>query len=226
MKTPSNWLLLSVAGSLFWACGGGSSHAGSSSAAGSSSQAGATTASDCGGLAQQGPVSAACVACVEQHCSAVYSAFCSANCGSDSQSSACQKATSDLGTCVFSTCLSECDSGSGSGGVGNDPTGSAGATSSAGQSSTGIGTVTTACYVAELHACTSYLVLSSQRSVYDGQCDANGGVSSDSCPTDNLVGCCTAPGAGGLERCGYDADQSTVTEDDCVQLDGMWSEQP
>jgi hypothetical protein len=165
------------------------------------------------------------VACVEQHCSPAYGAFCSADCGSNSKSSACQKATSDLGTCVFSSCLSECDSGTGSGGAGGDE-GSAGANSSAGQSSTGIGTVTTACYVAELHACTGSLVLSSQRSVYDAQCDANGGVSSDSCPTENLVGCCKPPSAGGLERCGYDADQSTVTEDDCAELDGTWSEVP
>jgi hypothetical protein len=224
MRTSVNWLFLLAAGSLFWACGGGSSDAGSSSTAGSTSTA------TCNSTAPAGTDTAACKTCVEQHCGSQYSVFCSANCNANAQSSACQKATTDLGTCVFSNCLSGCDAGSGLGGAPGDPTSGGTTSSGAGKSSTGGGSsgpgnVLSACYMPDMHSCTVFTVPESQRDLVDSQCTSNNGQSADSCPAKNLVGCC-AFGGGTAETCGYDADQSPVSEADCMQLSGTWSTTP
>ena len=216
MKTSLNWLLLLGAGSLVWACGNGSSGSG------------ATSTSSCNSTSPAGTDSAECKACVQQHCGSQYTAFCSANCNANPQSSACQKATTDVGTCVFSSCLSACDTGGNAGGApGNTPSGGGTSSSGAGKASigggsSGPGNVLTACYMAEMHSCTVFTVPESQRELVDGQCTSNNGVSSEACPAENLVGCCTF-GGGTAETCGYDGDQSPVNEADCTQISGTWT---
>jgi len=222
MKNSLLWLLVVTSGSLFWACGG-------------SSNDGSGSTSNCSSAQHMGDDAPECRSCVEQQCSSQYSAFCSAHCDADSTSAACDQASEDIGSCVFSHCRAECDktSSGGSGGRGGDAhagTFSAGGSENgtAGEPSTGDptsgSTETSSCYVPESHNCTALTVPSSERDVLDKQCTDQGGTAADTCPTKNLVGCCAL--VGGVETCGYDGDMSPVSEEACKQSGGTWRTKP
>jgi hypothetical protein len=229
MKSSLTWLLFLVSGSLIGACGSSNDSSGPNS--------------NCSSAQHMGSDAPECRSCVEQHCSSEYSAFCSANCNTDSTSSACDKADQDISMCVFSHCLAQCDktSSGGSGGTsgtstGGSDLGSAG-TLSAGGSDLGSGgepstggsassgsTTASSCYVPDTHNCTAFMVPASERDAIDKQCTDQGGVAADTCPTKNLVGCCAL--TGGVETCGYDGDMSPVKQDDCNQSGGTWRTKP
>jgi len=121
------------------ACGSSSSDGGS---AGSSSNG----SGSCFPSSASDKTSAACKSCVESSCSSEYSALCTAGCQTNSSSSACGQAVSNVGACIENQCMSQCapaDTGSGgsanvgSGGAGNPSGGS----SSAGAGGAGTPTV-------------------------------------------------------------------------------------
>lgn len=54
-------------------------------------------------------------------------------------------------------------------------------------------------------------------------CMGGGGIASDTCPADGVIGCCTT---GGIEQCSYTGDESPTTKEACEGSSGVFSTTP
>ena len=54
-------------------------------------------------------------------------------------------------------------------------------------------------------------------------CMAGGGIASDTCPADGVIGCCTTSG---IEQCSYTGDESPPTKESCEGKSGVFSTTP
>ena len=85
--------------------------------------------------------------------------------------------------------------------------------------------VHSACYIASSFVCISTPVTAGIKPTYDMTCtQSEGGTAGDTCPSANLIGCCT--NAGGGEQCAYTGDTSGFDEAKCTSQSGTWSTTP
>ncbi|HTA93865.1 MAG TPA: hypothetical protein VK745_30015 [Polyangiaceae bacterium] len=122
--------------------------------------------------------------------------------------------------------------GAGAGGAastaGGTSNGGSSSTAGAGASGAGGGTAPTQrayCYQMVDGTCTVAAAPAGYKSAFDKACVDGGGTAPDSCPTANLVGCCTtSPSA---EVCSYsDVDSSGLNQSECAMANGTWSTTP
>jgi hypothetical protein len=120
-------------------------------------------------------------------------------------------------------CSTECNA-SGAGGAS-----SSGGTGEGGNTGNGeTGSENSACYIAEQSSCTATAVPTSEKATLDAQCTDAGGVAGDSCPSKDLIGCCTFGGTGlaaSSKVCSYKTG-SGFDQASCSAASGTWSTRP
>ena len=100
---------------------------------------------------------------------------------------------------------------------------------SASSSSGGTGNVDVSCYLASQFVCTKTSVPASTASLQNSGCTAEGGDASTSCPSSDLMGCCTITVAGyGSETCFYTGSDTSAADAqaECSASSGTWSTTP
>lgn len=155
--------------------------------------------------------SAACEACVRASCESELAGFCASRCSPRDTSLTCQQAVATVAACALSTCANQCAAVAGAGGEG-------GAQSGADEPlAPGF-----ACHVPDQGLCSAEEVKESTRATYERACIDVGGVIEETCPTEELIGCCRY--AGGRQTCVYQTGASALDRDSCSQSGGRWGE--
>jgi hypothetical protein len=79
------------------------------------------------------------------------------------------------------------------------------------------------CYQMVDGTCSVAAAPAGYKAAFDKACVDGGGTAPDSCPTANLIGCCTT----NEEVCTYsDVDSSGLTQSECAMANGTWSATP
>ncbi|HEX8791439.1 MAG TPA: hypothetical protein VF765_10855 [Polyangiaceae bacterium] len=241
MKTKVMSILAAVAltGAAF-ACSSSSSNGGGASQCASSfGPMGGSTNTQCDSCTQSNCGSQ--ISAVESGCNDYLSCICpngtvdqnlAQQCAPKEQESSCSSAVSNISSCVSAHCSSQCGSGSSSGGGsgsgsgGGSGSGSGGGSGSgsgggSGSSSGGTGMTKVSCDQTSMGQCAITSVPSSEVSAFQQSCMSNGGTPGTSCPTTDLVGCCTISST---EICYY--GDGGVDQSSCASAGGTWSTTP
>ncbi|HTQ45991.1 MAG TPA: hypothetical protein VMI75_24715 [Polyangiaceae bacterium] len=231
-------IALSAVAAASYACSSSSS---SSNGGGGASQC----ASSVGGMPSGSDTQ--CSSCVQSNCGSQISGFesgCSdylscvcpngsvdqsliQQCAPKVQESSCTSAEQNIQSCINAHCASQCASGSSSGGSsgsgsgGGSGSGSGSGSSSgggSGSSSGGAGTTKVSCDQPSMGTCSLVQVPSSEVSAANQSCTSGGGTPGTSCPTTDLVGCCTISTE---EACYY--GDAGGDQAGCTSAGGTWS---
>lgn len=166
------------------------------------------------------------ISAIESGCSDYLSCICpngtvdenlAQQCAPKAQESSCSSAESNIGSCVSAHCATECGSGSGSGSGSGGGSGSGSGSSSGG----GTGWVKASCDTQSDGVCTISSVPSADVSAFQQSCMGNGGTPGTTCPTADLVGCCTISS---VEACYY--GEAGPGQSGCTMGGGTWSAMP